>query len=174
MKCSHCNLFFNSGDKLPILLPECGHNICLSCVNPLLINSSIICPLCKKVTSNISSINTLPKNLVLLTVSNDTSNSYTCPIHGKRFEAFCENDRALLCIDCILLGGHKSHEICTIPIASERERNYVNTNIEISKNHIETLQSLIMNVNDTKLNWNWKSKKDSWKYKKILKTLLIL
>ena len=30
-------------------------------------------------------------------------------------EAFCEKDKSLLCIDCILEDGHKNHEISSIP-----------------------------------------------------------
>ena len=30
--CQLCHLEFNSGDKLPILLPNCGHTYCLACL----------------------------------------------------------------------------------------------------------------------------------------------
>jgi hypothetical protein len=37
-----------------------------------------------------------------------------CPNHGKRIEAYCEDCLLLLCIDCILLDGHNSHQISNV------------------------------------------------------------
>ena len=37
-----------------------------------------------------------------------------CKKHGKNQEAFCQDDKQLLCIDCILYSNHKSHEIKSI------------------------------------------------------------
>ena len=35
------------------------------------------------------------------------NNKTVCEKHKKAIEAFCENDKQLLCIDCILQDGHK-------------------------------------------------------------------
>jgi hypothetical protein len=33
IKCPLCTETYDSGEKVPILLPECGHSYCLSCIN---------------------------------------------------------------------------------------------------------------------------------------------
>ena len=82
----------------------------------------------------------LPKNLALITMFQQpkeikqpiivpttgvhgSSYEVQCEIHSKKLEAFCEDDRTLLCIDCILLDGHKAHDISPIPQSSEKERS---------------------------------------------------
>ncbi len=37
-----------------------------------------------------------------------------CPTHRKKEEAYCEDCYCLLCIDCILIDGHKTHQILSI------------------------------------------------------------
>tara|TARA_B110000285_G_C15039935_1_gene571275 strand:+ start:468 stop:812 length:345 start_codon:yes stop_codon:yes gene_type:complete len=45
-----------------------------------------------------------------------------CPEHRKAIEGYCENDRLALCINCILSGDHKNHEITSIAKAAKQER----------------------------------------------------
>ena len=45
-----------------------------------------------------------------------------CGIHQKKLEAFCEQDKKVLCIDCILSGDHKSHEILSLDRACTKEK----------------------------------------------------
>jgi len=33
IKCSLCSEIYNETDKMPILLPDCGHSFCLTCIN---------------------------------------------------------------------------------------------------------------------------------------------
>lgn len=32
VKCPLCTEFYDEGDKVPILLPDCGHSFCLQCI----------------------------------------------------------------------------------------------------------------------------------------------
>ena len=32
IKCALCGQVYNESDRLPILLPDCGHSFCLSCI----------------------------------------------------------------------------------------------------------------------------------------------
>ena len=56
-----------------------------------------------------------------------------CTQHGKPIEAFCLNDRQLLCIDCILSDVHKGrtsrdrHDMVSVEKASETERDQLLT-----------------------------------------------
>jgi hypothetical protein len=44
----------------------------------------------------------------------DESFTIECETHFKKIEAFCMQDKVILCIDCILNDGHKNHEINSI------------------------------------------------------------
>lgn len=37
-----------------------------------------------------------------------------CENHKKKLEAFCEKEKRILCIDCILNENHKNHEILSL------------------------------------------------------------
>ena len=125
------------------MLSECGDNLCLACAMELLIDNTIICPICNKPTERISNINELPKNLALLQI---TRNPKTCLDHGKNLEAYCESDKKLLCIDCILLDGHKKHEIGTLIKSAEKERNFLRESIESSKKSSEALKLALQSI----------------------------
>ena len=45
-----------------------------------------------------------------------------CESHNKKIEAFCDLDKKILCIDCILNENHKNHEILSIEKASNKEK----------------------------------------------------
>jgi hypothetical protein len=45
-----------------------------------------------------------------------------CENHGKKIEAFCDLDKKILCIDCILNENHKNHEILSIDKACYKEK----------------------------------------------------
>lgn len=45
-----------------------------------------------------------------------------CAIHNKKIEAYCSNDKLILCIDCILSDNHKTHEISSVSKAVENEK----------------------------------------------------
>ena len=59
----------------------------------------------------IESIAMLPKNLAL--ISHDTGKDM-CVRHHKKYEAYCEKENMLICIECILQDGHKNHEMDSI------------------------------------------------------------
>ena len=45
-----------------------------------------------------------------------------CETHNKRIEAFCDFEKKVLCIDCILNDNHKNHTILSIDKAQEKEK----------------------------------------------------
>lgn len=48
LTCTKCKSMFNTADKLPRLLPECGHTFCAACISALLKSSApgaaFLCP----------------------------------------------------------------------------------------------------------------------------------
>ena len=33
INCTLCSQIYNSTDRMPILLPDCGHSFCMTCIN---------------------------------------------------------------------------------------------------------------------------------------------
>jgi len=80
----------------------------------------------------------LPKNLSLTRTQVEV-----CLLHQKNLEAFCETENVLICIDCILLGEHKTHEVCAIPGSSKKARSLINNSIDTSKRLYESLKAAL-------------------------------
>ncbi len=156
MECPKCKLQFDTRLRIPLLLPQCGHTLCQSCVEKVLSEGRIICSECGKPSSGILSPSALPRNIVLLQLAapkdqaqagtTATAEEICCSVHGKKLEAFCEDDMRLLCIDCILVDGHKAHEICPIPSSSERERGRVRQGLGTAKKVEADLTLLLSNM----------------------------
>ena len=64
-----------------------------------------------------------------------------CQIHNKEMQGYCLNDRQILCIDCILTGEHKNHEISAIDKSAKIERD----NLTIKYQQSKVLQDLLQN-----------------------------
>jgi len=78
-----------------------------------------------------------------------------CETHKKKIEAFCDLDKKMLCIDCILNENHKNHEILSIEKACQREKNIfdislksaltkeneITHSVHLIKNHLIDLES---------------------------------
>ena len=59
------------------------------------------------------SLNKVPKKAI----------SKFCRLHAhKKIEAYCENCRQALCIDCILKQDHKSHEMVSLEVGAQKEK----------------------------------------------------
>ena len=136
MECPNCEKTYNAGSNIPLILIECGHTICEKCCTELFKKNAIKCPDCGT-WNHAKELKQFPKNRALLSIptgesspnkhcSGDSSNNspYSkkskkpkvpiCLTHKKKVEAFCEDCKCLLCIDCILIEGHKAHNISSI------------------------------------------------------------
>jgi len=128
MNCPKCHQVYQKDKNIPLLLIKCGHTLCHNCATTIFNGKSILCPECNS-ESLVSSVSTLPMNMALLSISPQPQFKskfgiepiVNCELHKKKLEAYCLNDFALLCIDCILVDGHKSHDINSIPEARDKE-----------------------------------------------------
>jgi len=144
---------------VPRLLIACGHSICAKCAKLLFTNGGIICPECA--TENFAqSVSHFPKNLALLEIKKKSPKNkrppgrmrlesiavdpaQVCSKHNKRIEAFCEKERELLCVTCILEDGHRQHKISSIQKAAEKEKSLIdkaNTLCNIIEGKLEILK----------------------------------
>lgn len=96
MNCFFCHLTFSSA-RIPRVLIDCGHTVCESCLISRHSNNSVCCPECKQI--NFGALESFPKNLTLLNLQQTNSG---CSVHRKPYEAYCEKDKELLCVSCIL------------------------------------------------------------------------
>ena len=63
----------------------------------------------------------MSKYPIIKNIETNKVSSEICGKHNKKYEAFCENERVLICIDCILNDGHKNHDMVSIQTAYEKE-----------------------------------------------------
>ena len=105
------------------LTQKCLENIQQSKDNETETEIYIKCPNCDEETI-INDINNLPRNIAILeSTFNHSNNKFSnltrlnkilCKIHSKDIEAFCENDKTMLCVSCIIENGHKNHDLSSI------------------------------------------------------------
>ena len=69
-----------------------------------------------------------------------------CDSHSKKIEAFCDLDKKLLCIDCILNENHKSHEILSLEKASLREKQTFDSSLQTALTKETEVQSQIFRL----------------------------
>ena len=80
-----------------------------------------------------------PNSEVSRSIKEEQQSQYACEVHGKGIQGYCQTDRQVLCIDCILSGTHKNHEICSIDKAAKQERDALTLKFQKS----QVLQDLI-------------------------------
>lgn len=176
MECPKCNSQFNLKNRVPLLLSKCGHTICSYCLNTSIVSGCITCTECGTQTKDIESLNDLPKNLALLEMCRAQEQSIcegeeNCPLHNKKLEAFCENDKVLLCIDCILIDGHKFHELYTISESSEKERAKLQDDSDGVTNLKEELSNMLKDINAYKATILDAARKKNEKIEEIYKEI---
>jgi influenza virus NS1A-binding protein len=125
MECYECHLEFEEPHRIPRILTTCGHSLCQSCLNTLWKGSCLSCPQCH-VKNPAASVLSFPANLALIQIK-QKSPIDTCEIHSKAIEAYCNTDKKVLCVSCILDDGHKSHDITSISKAALRQKEILNT-----------------------------------------------
>lgn len=124
MECYECHLEFEEPHRVPRILTTCGHSLCQSCLNTLWKITYITCPQCN-VKNPAASVLSFPANLALIQLK-QKSPIDTCEIHTKAIEAYCNTDKKVLCVSCILDDGHKSHDITSISKAAQRQKDIFN------------------------------------------------
>jgi len=166
MECPKCHSLYQKEKNIPLLLIKCGHTLCKNCADTIFTGKSISCPDCGCISA-IESVSLLPKNMALLSMfqpslqfstatSNDSRNA-ACGLHEKKVEAFCLDDKVLLCIDCILLDGHKAHDITPISKAYEKELSELRQKVKSVENIEESLIVTLSNINDYRMDANTKA-----------------
>ncbi|KRX04280.1 hypothetical protein PPERSA_11404 [Pseudocohnilembus persalinus] len=87
----------------------------------------------------------------------DKKNENQCNKHQKKFEAFCQTDEQLLCINCIIQDGHQMHSIDSIEEAFAKEKENLSYLFIQIKEQRNDLQQLINKIDSNVFNLKMKS-----------------
>jgi RING-type zinc-finger/B-box zinc finger len=105
--CPICFDNFNSEILRPLILPKCGHTVCVKCLKHIMKASSIIkCPVCRK--TNPTEISKLPVNYALFDICDTKEDAQKCDKHMLEIVGYCQDDSQLLCGACVI--DHNNHE----------------------------------------------------------------
>ena len=139
MDCFSCKLRLSTG-RVPRVLIDCGHTICEDCLFNHYIVDSIRCPECQQL--NFGPLDHFPKNLTLLNLQPVGG----CSVHHKPFEGFCEKDKELLCVTCILEDKHRTHKISSIQQTVAKDKEILEASSHKIKISIRNLEDALHKI----------------------------
>uniref|UniRef100_A0A670HYH5 RING-type E3 ubiquitin transferase n=1 Tax=Podarcis muralis TaxID=64176 RepID=A0A670HYH5_PODMU len=125
--CPICLEYFRD----PVIIPECGHNFCRSCLIQCWGESEgeASCPQCREILQHRNLIPNRPlKNVVKkLTVGKlrlheekgAEGKGRVCEKHLEPLKLFCKKDQSPICVVCDRSKEHKSHEVVPLEEASQ-------------------------------------------------------
>ena len=138
MNCPECKQEFDEISHVPRILTACGHTICEICLKLRYKKKNIICPQCS-VATIAQNLNILPSNLALIQLKQNKISQDLCSKHNKPIEAFCCNDKLLVCVICLLEDGHKTHELATVPKAVKKYKDLLNNYRHLANTNQESI-----------------------------------
>ena len=117
--CELCKEKYNNVEKLPRLLPFCGHTYCSECISSRILQSKDLklrCPIDDiegaDITTEIN-INYFPVNHALISILPSKvieNTSDICQAHNKVLNYVCVKDSVRVCTECLLSGNHVGHK----------------------------------------------------------------
>ncbi|CAI5768160.1 E3 ubiquitin-protein ligase TRIM7-like [Podarcis lilfordi] len=123
--CSICLEYFQD----PVIIPECGHNFCRSCLTQCWGKSEgeASCPQCRKTVEQgsirrnlqLANVVEITKKFSLLGRKEEAEGKgRVCEKHQEPLKLFCKEDEAPICLVCDRAKEQKSHEVVPIEEAS--------------------------------------------------------
>lgn len=107
--CSLCYTHYDSTVRTPRFLP-CGHTFCSECLNSLLSHEAASCPEDDSPITSIT-VESLPLNKTLLKMLCQSPLHAVCPLHKKKLELICMEEKVQICSHCALIGEHRTHTV---------------------------------------------------------------
>ncbi|XP_007445151.2 zinc finger protein RFP-like, partial [Python bivittatus] len=139
--CPLCQDYFQD----PVLIPECGHNFCRSCLtrswgeSP----SEAPCPLCRRtfVPGNILANRQLV-NVVEIAQRCDPGGEEGgsfCGTHREPLKLFCQDDETFICVDCDQSQEHRDHRVIPLEEALQEYQIQVGNCLKAQKEKKEKI-----------------------------------
>uniref|UniRef100_UPI00398E6303 nuclear factor 7, brain-like n=1 Tax=Pristiophorus japonicus TaxID=55135 RepID=UPI00398E6303 len=133
--CPICLDFFTD----PVIL-ECGHNFCRSCITQCWEKKETnSCPECREefpeinLRDNRALANLIDKVRNLKLDPERKNSKHRCEEHQEGLALFCETDKKLICVKCLVAKdqrGHKSHNFMPIDEAAQMYRAKLTSSLE--------------------------------------------
>ncbi|XP_078497922.1 E3 ubiquitin-protein ligase TRIM39-like [Lissotriton helveticus] len=124
--CSICLEYF----KDPVILIDCGHNFCRSCITQSWEgrDENFPCPQCREISSEknlrpnrqLGNMVEIAKQLHLPPVKPPEEN--LCEKHEEQLRLFCAEDQRMICLVCRESNDHKAHAASPIEEAAEEHK----------------------------------------------------
>ena len=134
--CGVCSLEYDSDERAPRILVECGHTLCTRCLSIILGKPSLRkCPFDNKsLKGSHGSLDSFPFNFALKDLVEER-NKNLCPVHRQRAALICLTDKTKICHECVVFGDHVGHKI-------KRMKEVKDQGVEKKKSLQEGLQVL--------------------------------
>ncbi len=118
LSCTICQQLYNTEDRTPRLLPDCGHTLCTVCLSDLLAKAEqsgepFACSEDRTPCSIVKPAPEFPKNFALLRMletkraEEAATPSFECAAHSRKLELICMDHLCRICTSCALFGDHK-------------------------------------------------------------------
>uniref|UniRef100_A0A670HZ80 Uncharacterized protein n=1 Tax=Podarcis muralis TaxID=64176 RepID=A0A670HZ80_PODMU len=106
--CPICLEYFRD----PVIIPECGHNFCRSCLFQCWGKSEgeASCPQCRE---------TVEQSSIRGNQQLGEGKGRVCEKHQEPLKLFCQEDQSPICVLCNVSKEHKSHEVVPLEEASQ-------------------------------------------------------
>ncbi|XP_074509261.1 tripartite motif containing 35-28 [Sebastes fasciatus] len=144
LTCPVCQGIFQD----PVLLP-CSHSFCRECLQKS-IEFNKNCPLCREVvpegvqpTSNRALSNaceTFLKQSNWRSSQKPPSDEFTCSLHLKPLELYCEKDEEPVCVDCVTL--HNTHMLWPLKEGAPMCKKELRFKVQIFEKKVETYKKM--------------------------------
>jgi len=117
--CPNCQQSYDKENRVPKIIPSCGHTVCLTCLDKHLLmkQNKVLCPV-DKTSSSVQGkkATDFVTNLSLLQALDHKPRASSrakelCRVHEERLDLICLVDRCKICKYCKEYGEHKYHEV---------------------------------------------------------------
>ncbi|XP_077778400.1 zinc finger protein RFP-like [Podarcis muralis] len=153
--CSICLEYFRD----PVIIPECGHNFCRSCLIQCWEKSEgeDSCPQCRENVEQ-SSIRRNQQLANFVEITKEFSHLWgkqqgegkgmVCEKHQEPLKLFCKEDQSPICVVCDRSKEHKSHEVVPLEEASQEYKDQISSCLDNVKKEREKI--LVFKANTEK------------------------
>ncbi|XP_053235249.1 zinc finger protein RFP-like [Podarcis raffonei] len=132
--CPICLEYFRD----PVIIPECGHNFCRSCLIQCWEKSEgeASCPQCRETVEQgsirrnqqLANVVEIAKKFSHLGGKKEgEGKGRVCEKHQEPLKLFCQEDQSPICVVCNVSKEHKSHEVVPLEEASQEYKDQISS-----------------------------------------------
>ncbi|XP_077778322.1 zinc finger protein RFP-like isoform X3 [Podarcis muralis] len=135
--------------KDPVIIPECGHNFCRSCLIQCWGESEAeaSCPHCRERVQRrglipnrqLANVAEIAQNLSLQEGKEEGGKGGVCEDHQEPLKLFCKEDEAPICVVCDRSKEHKHHKVIPLKEAFQEYKEEICHRLEILRKEREEI-----------------------------------